>query len=199
MEFQAMFAFMLYALVSSITPGPNNLMVLSSGLNFGLRATLPHLLGIELGFMFMLAMVGLGLGQVFAHWPVLYSVLKYLGAAYLLYLAYGIANAGAPSAKPQAARPMAFWNAVAFQWVNPKAWIMAIGTFSTYVPTQQGVWVILWSVLLFGLVGFPSVGVWALFGARLRHYLAQARYVRWFNWTMAASLVLSLYPVLFAN
>ncbi len=196
MEIHAILAFMLYAFVSSITPGPNNLMVLSSGLNFGLRATLPHLLGIELGFMFMLLLVGLGLGQIFSLWPALYDVLKYLGAAYLLYLAYQIAQAGALAQTTQGNKPMGFWNAALFQWLNPKAWIMAIGTFSTYVPTKQGLGVIVFAVLLFGVLGFPSVGAWAVFGARLRHYLQQELYIRWFNRIMAALLVLSLYPIL---
>lgn len=199
MEVHAILAFMLYAFVSSITPGPNNLMVLSSGLNFGLRATLPHLFGIELGFMFMLLLVGLGLGQIFSLWPALYDVLKYLGAAYLLYLAYQIAQAGALGQTQQSSKPMGFWSAAVFQWVNPKAWIMAIGTFSAYVPTRQGVGVILFSVLLFGLLGFPSVGAWAMFGAHLRRYLQQEFYVRWFNRIMAGLLVLSLYPILWSR
>ena len=124
----------LFALVSSITPGPNNVMLATSGLNFGFRRTIPHLLGVSIGFTLMVFLVGVGLGSVFQQVPALYTVLKYAGAAYLLYLAWKIANAGEMKDGVSRARPMTFLQAAAFQWVNPKAWVMAVGIIATYTP-----------------------------------------------------------------
>ena len=130
-------AFVLFAFVSSITPGPNNTMLLASGVNFGVRRTIPHALGVSIGFMVMVLGVGLGLGEVFKVYPLAYTVLRYAGAAYLLYLAWKIANSGPMSATdPQSRKPLGFWGAAAFQWVNPKAWVMAVGAITTYTPAQ---------------------------------------------------------------
>ena len=121
-------AFVLFAFVSSITPGPNNTMLLASGVNFGFRRSMPHALGISIGFMLLVICVGLGLGEVFKLFPWAYTLLRYVGAAYLLYLAWKIANAGGMSDNPdEHGKPMTFLGAAAFQWVNPKAWIMALG------------------------------------------------------------------------
>jgi threonine/homoserine/homoserine lactone efflux protein len=121
-------AFILFAFVSSITPGPNNTMLLSSGVNFGFNRTIPHMLGISCGFALMVLAVGFGLGAVFKAYPILYTVLRYAGAAYLLYLAYKIATSGPAEDGDQSnTRPMSYLSAAAFQWVNPKAWVMAIG------------------------------------------------------------------------
>ena len=126
----------LFALVSSITPGPNNVMLATSGLNFGFRRTIPHLLGVSIGFTLMVFLVGVGLGSVFQQVPALYTVLKYAGAAYLLYLAWKIANAGEMKDGVSRARPMTFLQAAAFQWVNPKAWVMAVGIIATHAAGQ---------------------------------------------------------------
>lgn len=117
----------LFALVSSITPGPNNIMLASSGLTFGFRRTIPHMLGVNLGFTLMLVLVGLGLGTMFQQLPWLYTVLKYAGAMYLLYLAWKIAMSGPLESGAQRGRPFTFMQAALFQWVNPKAWVMAVG------------------------------------------------------------------------
>ena len=130
-------AFVLFAFVSSITPGPNNTMLLASGVNFGFNRSIPHILGISCGFFVLVLAVGLGLGAVFEAYPLLYSVLRYVGAAYLLYLAWKIARSGPMSEEQQGqGQPLGYWGAAAFQWVNPKAWIMAIGAISTYTPLQ---------------------------------------------------------------
>jgi threonine/homoserine/homoserine lactone efflux protein len=190
-------AFIGFAFVSSITPGPNNTMLLASGVNYGFRRTLPHIAGISLGCMVMLLLVGLGLGQVFAALPQLYGVLRYAGAAYLLWLAWKIATAGAMTAhKSEGGRPLTFWQAAAFQWVNPKAWILVVGAASTYAPREDfGRNVIVLAILL-GLVNAPSICVWAGFGTALRPFLSHPRRVRVFNVTMALLLVLSLLPML---
>ena len=184
----------LFALVSSITPGPNNVMLATSGLNFGFRRTIPHLLGVSIGFTLMVFLVGVGLGSVFQQVPALYTVLKYAGAAYLLYLAWKIANAGEMKDGVSRARPMTFLQAAAFQWVNPKAWVMAVGIIATYTPQASFANLVIATVVC-GLVNLPSVGVWVTFGTALRRVLHKPAAIRAFNVCMALLLVASLYPV----
>lgn len=196
MTTELLLAFIAFAFVTSVTPGPNNMMLLASGVNFGLRRSLPHMFGISLGFMLLVASVGLGLGQLFEQVPLLYSVLRYLGAAYLLYLAWKIANSGAPDSQNNAAgKPFSFLQAAAFQWVNPKAWIMAIGAITTYTPQENFVVNVLLISALFALVNCPSVGLWTVAGSLLRNWLSNARALRVFNIGMALLLVASLYPI----
>lgn len=196
MTTELLLAFIAFAFVTSVTPGPNNMMLLASGVNFGLRRSLPHMFGISLGFMLLVASVGLGLGQLFEQVPLLYNVLRYLGAAYLLYLAWKIANSGAPDSQSNAAgKPFSFLQAAAFQWVNPKAWIMAIGAITTYTPQENFVVNVLLIAALFALVNCPSVGLWTVAGSLLRNWLSNARALRIFNVSMAVLLVASLYPI----
>lgn len=193
-------AFVLFAFVSSITPGPNNTMLLASGVNFGFRRTLPHALGISFGFMFLVLAVGLGLGGVFKAVPVAYTVLRYLGAAYLLYLAWKVATSGPVSTTQNVhGAPLSFWGAAAFQWVNPKAWVMAVGAITTYTPAQGYVLNVIVIAALFALVNLPSVGIWVMFGSALRNFLQNPRWLMLFNVLMALLLVISLYPLLFVE
>ncbi|CAM4031110.1 Cysteine/O-acetylserine efflux protein [Pseudomonas reidholzensis] len=193
-------AFVLFAFVSSITPGPNNTMLLASGVNFGVRRSIPHALGISIGFMVMVLAVGFGLGEVFKAWPPLYTVLRYGGAAYLLYLAYKIATSGPISGSTRGTgKPMGFWGAAAFQWVNPKAWVMAIGAITTYTPAQGYVLNVIVIAAVFALVNLPSVGIWVMFGSALRNLLQNPRWLMLFNVLMALLLVISLYPLLFVE
>ena len=189
--------FALFALVTSITPGPNNTMLLASGVNFGFNRTIPHMLGITCGFFVLVVAVGFGLGAVFQTYPLLYTVLRYVGAAYLLYLAWKIAHSGpvSDSEKPEA-KPISYLGAAAFQWVNPKAWIMAIGAISTYTPMQGYFTNVIVIAAVFALINLPSVGVGAACGTLLRNVLKDRRWLRLFNWGMAALLVASLYPIL---
>ncbi|MBF8733514.1 MULTISPECIES: LysE family translocator [Pseudomonas] len=193
-------AFVLFAFVSSITPGPNNTMLLASGVNFGVRRSIPHALGISIGFMVMVLGVGFGLGQLFTAWPPLYSILRYTGAAYLLYLAWKIATSGPISGDAAHTRkPLGFWGAAAFQWVNPKAWVMAVGAITTYTPAQGYVLNVIVIAALFALVNLPSVGIWVMFGSALRNFLQNPRWLMLFNVLMALLLVISLYPLLFVE
>jgi threonine/homoserine/homoserine lactone efflux protein len=190
-------AFALFALVTSITPGPNNTMLLASGVNFGFNRSIPHILGISCGFFVLVLAVGLGLGAVFEAYPLLYSVLRYVGAAYLLYLAWKIARSG-PMAENQSGRgqPLGYWGAAAFQWVNPKAWVMAVGAISTYTPLQGYFTNVLVISAVFALINAPTVSLWAACGSLLRNALRNPRWLRLFNLGMAALLVISLYPLL---
>ncbi|WP_324734266.1 LysE family translocator [Pseudomonas paeninsulae] len=197
MTTELLIAFIAFAFVTSVTPGPNNTMLLASGANFGLRRSLPHMLGISLGLMLLVLAVGLGLGQLFEQVPLLYSLLRYVGAAYLLYLAWKIANAGAPDSTVGAhGKPFSFLQAAAFQWVNPKAWIMAIGAITTYTPQDDFVVNVLCIAALFALVNCPTMSVWTMAGSLLRNWLGNPRILRGFNITMALLLVVSLYPIL---
>ena len=196
MSLETILAFSLFAFVTSITPGPNNLMLLASGVNFGFRQTLPHIFGISSGFLFLVLGVGFGLGEIFTRFPLSYQILKWTGAFYLLYLAWNIAQSGPPGDdKGAGSKPMSFLSAAAFQWVNPKAWVMAISAISTYAPTATSALVIVGIAVLFVLVNAPSVSVWVLFGARMRRHLQVRRSLLIFNYSMASLLVLSLYPL----
>lgn len=197
MSTELLLAFIAFAFVTSVTPGPNNMMLLASGVNLGVRRSIPHMLGISLGFMLLVAAVGLGLGQVFQRLPVLHDVLRYVGAAYLLYLAWKIAQSGAPQSRENLeARPFTFLQAAAFQWVNPKAWIMAIGAITTYTPQDGFFSNVLLIAALFALVNCPSVGLWTVAGSMLRKWLDNPRALRAFNIGMALLLVASLYPII---
>lgn len=186
-----------FAAVSSITPGPNNTMILASGLNYGFVRSLPHLFGITCGFSFMIFASGLGLHAVFEQVPMLQIVLKYGGAIYLLWLAWKLAHA-APMSADQAAlsKPMGFWAAAAFQWINPKAWVMSLTALTTYLPQGFGVSDAALLAGVFGVIGTFCVGCWAGFGVAMRRLLQDPRSVRIFNIVMALALVATLYPLL---
>lgn len=197
MTTELLLAFIVFAFVTSVTPGPNNMMLLASGINFGLRRSLPHLLGISLGMLVMVSAIGFGLGELLKLYPPLYNVLRYGGAAYLLYLSWKIATAAAPQANGQpGGKPMSFIQAVAFQWINPKAWIMAIAAISTYAPAQPVAAQILLIAGLFALINYPTCSLWILAGSLLRRALENPLWLRRFNFLMAGLLVLSLYPML---
>ncbi len=186
-----------FAFVTSVTPGPNNLMLMASGANFGFRRTIPHMLGVALGFTVMVALVGVGLMSVFDRFPVAHTVLKVVSVVYLLWLAWKIANAAAPGAGGGTGKPLTFLQAAAFQWVNPKAWAMALSAIAAYAPDRSLAAAVLVAVV-FGLVNLPSVSAWAVLGQQIRHILTNATRLRLYNWTMALLLVATLYPVVFA-
>jgi threonine/homoserine/homoserine lactone efflux protein len=189
-------ALVVFALVTLFTPGPNNVMLMASGLNFGFARTRGHMLGVALGFAFMVLLVGLGLGAVFETWPALYAVIKYAGAAYLLYLAWRIATAGPVGRGETRGRPLNFLEAVAFQWVNPKAWVMSVGATTAYAAVALFPWNMLFISGVFALLGLVSSAVWIVFGTGLRALLAAPWAVRAFNIVRSLALVGSLYPVL---
>lgn len=190
-------ALFLFALATSITPGPNNTMLLASGVNFGFVRTVPHMLGIGAGFFVLLVAVGLGLGALITGFPVLHLLLKVLGGAYLLYIAWKIGTSRSlGEAKEAGLQPMTFLQAAAFQWVNPKAWVMAITAMSTYGDPAHPYWRVLVIGTIFVIVNVPSVSTWAGFGAVLRGWLSDPVRLKWFNITMATLLVISLWPLL---
>jgi len=186
----------LFSFVAAVTPGPNNIMLASSGLTYGFRRTVPHMLGIIGGFMVMLLLVGLGLGALFQQQPGLHSGLQLVCMAYLLYLAWQIAMAQPVSTQSGSARPLSFLQAAGFQWVNPKAWAFTMSMVAVYVPSIDFFLNLCVAVLICGLTTSPAVLIWTLFGVALRRFLQQPSAVRRFNVAMALLLVTSLYPML---
>jgi threonine/homoserine/homoserine lactone efflux protein len=187
-------ALAMFAFASSITPGPNNTMLLASGANFGLRASIPHMLGVSAGFMLLLAVVGCGLGGLFTAYPVLHLVLAWAGTLYLLYLAARIALSSGLSARKDGARPMRFIEAVAFQAVNPKGWAMALGAMTAYAPAAHYLTNVTVVVAIFGAINGPCILAWTAFGVSMRRFLDSPRVLKGFNIAMAAVLVASLIP-----
>lgn len=196
MSFEILSALALFALVSSITPGPNNLMLMSSGANFGFKRTTPHLLGVTLGFMLMLVLVGLGIMQLFDLFPPSYLILKVFCIVYLLYLAFKIATSNAQQKASSESKPFTFIQAALFQWVNPKAWAMALSAVSLYAPDKNLTSVLIVS-LVFGLINLPCVSSWTLLGEKLQHWLASPKRLKAFNYLMAILLIASVMFSLF--
>jgi threonine/homoserine/homoserine lactone efflux protein len=197
MSIDLFLALVTFAFVTSVTPGPNNLMLLASGVNFGFRRSIPHMLGIGSGFTLMVVLVGLGLGQIFAAYPLVYTGLRYVGGAYMLWLAWKIAKSGPVDGEKSVGVPMTFVQAALFQWVNPKAWVMAVTAIATYTIPADYLWSVLLVGLVFGAVNVPSISSWTWFGTALKHVLNEPRYLRSFNVTMAVLLIASLAPLIY--
>ncbi|MBW9055316.1 LysE family translocator [Rhizobium mesosinicum] len=196
MPLDTFLALLLFAFTTSITPGPNNMMLFASGVNFGFRRTIPHMFGIGAGFLSLLLGVGLGLCALLHTMPVVYTALKFAGGAYLVWIAWKIATSRSLSEGKSGAKPISFLGAAAFQWVNPKAWVMAVTAMATYTNPQLYMISVLLVGLAFAAVNVPSVSTWAGFGSALREWLSDPARLKWFNITMAVLLVLSLWPML---
>ncbi|ATZ67092.1 LysE family translocator [Acinetobacter haemolyticus] len=192
MSLLTFFSFIVYSTVTSITPGPNNIMLAASGLNFGLKRSIPHILGIGFGFGVMVILVGYGIGAALSSSPLLYEILKVIGISYLLYLAYKIYRAGSIKTDTKVDKPLSFMGAALFQWVNPKAWIMAMGAITTYSSANSRLVEFVFIGVIFGLVSIPSVGVWAYMGEKLKMIVNHPRKVQLFNTVMALLLVASV-------
>lgn len=189
-------AIIVFAITACVTPGPNNAMIMASGVNYGIRASLPHFFGIILGFPAMVVAVGLGIASLFERFPVLHVVLKLAGAAYLTYLAWQIATAPVAAATRNSGKPFSFVQAAAFQWVNPKAWVLAIGATVTYTVIADSYIVqILILAGIFLVFGAPCILLWLWCGAALKSILQNPTSLRVFNISMAALLMASLIPV----
>ena len=195
MRLDIFLALLLFSIVSSVTPGPNNMMLMASGVNYGVRRSLPHLIGVVLGYTLMVALVGFGLDAIFRIAPWLLPLMRYAGAAYLVWLAWRIATSGAIRRGVAVGRPLGARGAAAFQWINPKGWVMAVSGLTTYAVSPNYTTSVVVVAATFMLVGFPCTGVWVLFGAAMRRFLADPRRARPFNWTMGALLIASIAPV----
>ena len=194
MTYDLLLALLGFAFVTSVTPGPNNMMLLASGVNFGLRRTVPHMLGISIGHAVMVLLLGLGVAGAIHAAPWAGLALKLASVGYMLWLAWKIAHAAAPGAGKVVGKPFSFLQAAGFQWVNPKAWAMALGAVAAYAPGGNLADVALVAGV-FAAVNLPSVTLWAAAGQGIRRWLEGPGRLRAFNWTMAGLLVLSLWPV----
>ncbi len=197
MSYEILTALAAFALVTSITPGPNNLMVMASGANFGVTRTIPHLLGISLGFVLMTVLIGAGLAQIFKIYPDAYTALKIVSVAYMLFLAWKIATVAPQGEISRTGTPLTFLQAALFQWINPKGWAMALTAISLYAPSRTMAAIAL-VALVFGAVNLPSVSVWILLGRQMQRVLTSNSRMRIFNIVMATLLIASLYPILYA-
>lgn len=197
MKIEILTALCTFAFVSSVTPGPNNLMLMTSGANFGIWRTIPHLLGVVFGFVLMVILVGTGLVRVFEAWPVSHDILRICSIVYLSYLAWKIAMAKSLSTQTTD-KPISSIQAALFQWVNPKAWAMALTAVTVYAPSHSLAAVGL-IALICGVVNMPSVFIWVLLGSKIQRFLNSALRLRVFNTGMALLLLATLYPVIFAT
>ena len=194
---ELVFAIALFAFSAGITPGPNNIMLMTSGVNFGIKRSIPHLMGISLGFPTMILAVGLGLSAIFQAYPFIHIVIKVIGISYLLYLSWLIANSSSKMEGKQVSKPFTFLQAAAFQWVNPKGWIMAVGAIATFTSVQQELnSQVITIASVFLCVAFPCAIVWLGFGVALKRLLKNERQQRIFNITMALLLVASIIPMM---
>lgn len=188
----------MFSVATSVTPGPNNIMLLASGINFGFKKTLPHSIGVSSGFFVMLLAIGFGVGALIQSSPEIYSVLKYLGAAYLLWLAWKTTISHSVSkVSDKKEKPLTISEAALFQWINPKSWMMAISGMALYTSQVNPFMSMLLVAAVFSLINWPCVAVWAVFGSKLREKLKNPQILKMFNLTMGVLLALSAVSVLF--
>lgn len=200
LAFEFYLSVLVFCFVTTITPGPNNIMVMASGLNHGIKKSMPHYLGISLGFPVMVAVIGFGLGAIFLQYPVIHQVIKVLGISYLLYLAWKIANAKKANSSESLKKPFTFLQAAAFQWVNPKAWVMAIGAIATFTNGDSNIQgQILFIIFAFVMACSICTGSWLVLGVALQKFLQNPKQLQYFNITMAVLLVLSIVPMIFSD
>lgn len=200
MTYELIIALMAFAFVTSITPGPNNLMLMASGINFGLTKSIPHITGVGIGFILMIILVGLGLAQIFDAFPISYNVLKIISIFYLSYLAWKIAttktNIKKDISKNGKEKPITFLQAALFQWVNPKAWIMTVTAISTYAPETQNLETIIIIAFIFGIIMLPSISIWTFLGIQMQKIINNSFRLKIFNIIAAGLLITSLLPML---
>ena len=195
MTLESIGALILFAFVSSATPGPNNIMLLASGANFGFARSIPHMLGISIGHAIMIVLLGTILINIFEAYPIILKILKIIGIMYLLYLAYRIATSASTINNKKTSKPFNFLQAAIFQWVNPKAWAMALTAITVYAPSQSFDAIII-VALVFCCTNLPSVSIWTIFGQNLKVILTNTKRLKRFNIIMSLLLIASLFPIL---
>lgn len=193
-------SFALYCLVTSITPGPNNIMLISSGINFGFKKTIPHILGIGIGCCIMFICLSLFVSQVLSFSILFYELIKIIGIFYLLYLSYKIIQSSNLHVQlHQNYAPFSFIHAFIFQWINPKAWIMAIGAISTYTSPHSSIISLLFLGFIYCIINIPSTSTWAYIGSHLQKLIHQPKHLKLFNLIMASLLIISIINPMIAS
>ncbi|MGI2259845.1 LysE family translocator [Shewanella sp. GXUN23E] len=194
---ELLLALCLFVFSTAVTPGPNNILLMSSGVNFGFRRSLPLISGICIGFPSMVLAVGLGLSEVFQRLPLMHTTIKTLGIAYLLYMAYRLAASSSRIETRKRSKPLGFFQAAAFQWVNPKAWVMAIGAMGAFTRMNEALTPqVLTISAVFFCIGVPTALLWLGLGVSLKRLLDKPHRQQRFNLAMAALLVLSIIPII---
>jgi threonine/homoserine/homoserine lactone efflux protein len=196
MTLQLFFGLFVFAGIAAFTPGPNNALLMAAGMNYGFRRSVPMILGVVVGFPMMIGLVGLGLGGIFKVYPLLYTILKYAGAAYMLYLAWKIATSRPNNDTSIATKPLSFLQMCLFQWVNPKGWIMSVTALSAYTLADDYARGVATVVGTFFFMGLTSAITWTGFGSVLKNTMTDPRYFRIINFLLAVLLVASLVPLL---
>jgi threonine/homoserine/homoserine lactone efflux protein len=190
-------AVFIFGLSAGITPGPNNIMLMTSGMNFGIQKSIPHVLGVTFGFPIMVILIGLGFSIVFEQYPILHEIIKVLGVVYLLYLSWLIASASPDTLEGEKSKPFTFFQAALFQWVNPKAWVVATSSISAYTVLNDNIyWQILMIAGVFFFAALFTASTWLVFGKGIKQILQSAKQQRAFNIAMALLLVASVLPVI---
>lgn len=190
-------AIFIFGVSTGITPGPNNIMLMTSGMNFGIRRSIPHVLGICVGFPVMIILIGLGFSIVFEKFPILHEVIKILGLVYLLYLSWLIASASPDKLESKESKPFTFLQAALFQWVNPKAWVVATSSISAYTTLEGNIYSqVLIIAISFFFAAIIATSTWLVFGKGIKQVLQSTKQQRIFNISMAALLVASVFPVI---
>lgn len=191
-------AILLFVITSCGTPGPNNIMVMTSGINHGFRKTIPHVVGINIGFPLMIVLVGFGFNKIFQQFPIVYNLLQIVSVIYLLYIAYNMLGSNMAKSNKTDNKPFGFVQAAIFQWINPKAWIMAIGALAAFTSVNAEFEYLTQTLIIasmFIIFGAPCTTFWLYSGSKLKNILSKPIYLTIFNSTMALLLVLSLAPV----
>jgi threonine/homoserine/homoserine lactone efflux protein len=196
MTFSLLISVAVFSFVTAVSPGPNNTFLLSSGANFGLKRSLPYLNGIMVGLSGMMIALGAGLGVIFTTLPLVYQVLKWVGFAYIVYLASLIVRS---TSKSETGEPVyiGFVKATTFQFVNPKAWVVVASFMATMVPVDAGIAATIFICVFFLVFTYPGAFLWAVAGQVLKEWLSNPLRRRIFNIVSAVLLVLSMVPVLF--
>ena len=187
------------ALAAGWTPGPNNSLVANSGARFGVRATLPHIAGIGIGFPFMVFVIAIGLGVLFEQSQYLREGIRWIGVVVLLWFAYKIATASTTGTSGGHSKPFTFWQSAAFQWINPKAWVMAIGITAQFANPERPLFSAFVVSGVFVFVGLTSASGWTVLGKTASLWLTSPIRLRIFNWTMAALIVVSVIGIAFGK
>ena len=191
-NWELILALSVYNFVMYVTPGPNNSILTASGIKFGFFRTIPNIFGIPTGHGFQLALVCLGLGSLFTYYPFLLDILRYVGAAYILFLAYKMFGSLNISSSEEKSRPLKYYEAILFQFVNPKAWVICITAVSLFYPEKENLFIgTVFMVIMSTIINIPSISIWALGGSIIRHYLSNKTLKKIIEWLLALMLILT--------
>jgi len=188
---------LLFILVAGFTPGPNNIIAMGIGFNWGFKKVLPHLLGVTVGFPIMLLLIGFILKPILEQYTTLFTFLRYLSGSYIFYLAYKIATAPVELNEQEHKKPITFLESMAFQWINPKAWAGAMATVTLYIPKDNYTFGLIIAAISSGVTIIFAIALWGYMGKKIKRVFSKKSHVRLFNYIMAIALIFSVFMMLF--